>query len=133
MITNTNSTKVEKGIHVFEVASKPVQVPAGKFQKWSFEFIVDGRDESVFKLSFFDNQIKELLRAIACEEVDPGVFNWEPEGVIGMRFQAELFFEPDRKGRVNEETGEIYSYRNLRGFTPFEESMLPQHEAPWEE
>lgn len=131
---NSTNNAFNEGVHTFEVASYPVQVPAGNFLKTSWEFKVDGSNKT-FKLSFFDNQMVDLLRALGCNEIKPLVFDWKEEEVFGKKFSAELYYETDKQGKMNDRTGEVFKYKKLKDFKPVEQGVIgiSPSEIAWED
>ena len=107
---------MEAGTYTFEVATMPCQVAAGDFLKWQFEFKVAGSQDKPFKMGFFDNQMGELLSALGFKQIEEGVFDWDSTDAYGKSFKAELFYEEDRNGKINEYTKKIQTYRKLRSF-----------------
>lgn len=130
MITDTRSKQMEAGKYHFEVVAMPVQVAAGDFLKWQFEFRVVGSNDKPIKMSYFDNQVGELLRAVGCKEVEPEIFDWEPEQVYGRLFEAELFYEEDAKGKINEYTKKVQTYRKLRNYASLNAPVKTAASAP---
>ena len=116
-ITNTNGKFLTEGNYTFKISAYPSQVSAGQYLKWQFEFALEGYEKPI-KMSFFDNQMGDLLRAVGCKEIKRGVFDWETEKVYGKSFNADLFFEEDRNGKINDKTGKVQTYRKLKNFTP---------------
>jgi hypothetical protein len=116
MITNTNGSSIKEGVHQFEIVTAPAPVVVKGFDKMEFEFQIMGGMDKPFKMSFFDNQMTDLLRALGCNEIEAGVFDWDVMDVFGKQFSAEVYYEADKNGKINDKTGKVQSYRKLRNF-----------------
>lgn len=69
------------------------------YYEFYFEFMNDGKLESHLEI-LFPNQAGMLLRALQCKEVEPGVFDWDKEEIIGRKIVAEIAHIPDRKDKT---------------------------------
>ena len=134
MLTDTNSKFLTEGTYTFKIAAYPTQVSAGQYLKWQFEFRLDGQEKPI-KMSFFDNQLGELLKALGCKEVKRCVFDWDVKEVYGLTFDADLYFEEDRQGKLNDKTGKVQTYRKLKNFKPSgkQAEVTNPSDIAWEE
>lgn len=121
MVRTNVAGRLKEGTYRFQVTSVPEEkhLDSG-FIKWFWEFTTDS---GKLKISFFENEMKDLLAALGAEEVDQDIFEWEPSEMLLKEFQAELFYETGKKD------GKQYS--KLRGF----QAVAPASPADvkWEE
>lgn len=93
MVIDTNGkSSIEAGIYKLKITAYPQVVKAGDYDKYEFQFTIDGSDKPM-KQSFFPNQMKGLLLAVGMKEVSKGVFDGDINDAYGKNVEAELFFE----------------------------------------
>lgn len=136
MLTNTNSQGLKEAVYTFEIVSIPAIIDAKGFQKTEFEFKPVGIESKTIKASFFDNQLGEVLLALDCRQVEEGVFDWEPAEVYGKQVRARLIYEADKKGKIDDKTGKVVTYRRLVDFQKIEtinpDGVVSPEMIPWE-
>lgn len=113
---DTNSKGIEPGTYLFRIAAYPQPIKAGEFDKFQFEFQMEGQERPI-KTSFFPNQMKGLLIALGFKEVEPGIFDGDIQDAYGKYVSADLYSEEYTK-----KDGTKGMARKLRNFTmPSEE------------
>jgi hypothetical protein len=131
MKIDTNIKGIEPGTYLFRIASYPQQIKAGEFDKFQFEFQMNDQDRPI-KLSFFPNQMKDLLSALGFKEVEPGVFDGDITEAYGCYVNADLYSEEYTK-----KDGSKGMARKLRNFRKAEQKVDPDvselKDLAWEE
>jgi hypothetical protein len=56
----------------------------------------------------------EILRALECKEVKPGVFEWDKEAVVGEMIEGDIVIEKSKDG-----TKEYRRLKNIKQALPF--------------
>ena len=85
----------------FRVAGVPLKFKhdgGGTQYAWEFETLINNSIET-HKERFFPSQIAPLLRALGCQEIEGGVFEWEREDVNGKTFIGDIVHEANSKSK----------------------------------
>lgn len=131
MIIDTNGkSSLEAGIYKMRISSYPQAIKAGDYDKYEFEFTIDGVDKPL-KQSFFPNQMKGLLLAIGMKEVSRGVFDGDIKSAYGKNVEAELYFEEFTK--KDGTTGKARRLKDFKTCAQDENLKIPTEDIVWEE
>ena len=87
------------GRYKFQVASVPLKKKSDKgaiYYEFAFETPVNNTLKK-YTERFMVWKAGELLKALGAQEVEPNVFDWDKEQVVGKMVEADIIHEPDQK------------------------------------
>lgn len=98
METTETYTKIPPGEYEFTVAETPTKkLTANGKPMYVFTFLANMGEymkKHTERIPAF--MAGDLLRALGCNEIKPGVFQWEKSEVKGKTVKATIVYEPDR-------------------------------------
>jgi hypothetical protein len=106
--TDTNSGFLVPESNYEAMITKIVRKEIKEFiiYEWHFEALVNEKP-FYFKIGMFSSQMADLLRALGCNEVSKGKFDWDDEEQVGKTLSFNLTHVADKKGILRETLSDI--------------------------
>jgi hypothetical protein len=112
-ITNTVNNfadyNIKDGQHTFKVLEVR-SMQDGRFYIWKLEY--GGDHGLVGEQLLMPNMMGDLLRVLACTEIEPNKFDWETGEQVDKTFSATVSHKPDKKDPTK-------MRQHMSGFLPF--------------
>jgi hypothetical protein len=105
---DTRGNAVGPGKWTMVVSETPISGdwgPGKNYYEFKFKVYVSPGSKLPYSERFPVWLCGPLLRALGCNEVETGIFEWDKEAVVGVKFDGEIVIEKGKDGK---------DYRKLR-------------------